>query len=392
MKVVFISRASPPTYTGAGRAVFNQARYLRDMGVETCILAARFNAKMPYSETIHGVPIRRFPFGSSYRWNTFVFHLRCAFWLLKNQQSYDLIQFSNMPNDWFPIFLIAKLLGKPVFVTMTLYGSDDLDSIKKSRLGFQKLFLLRRVQGILAISERLVEVSKKHVSDPNLISYLTRPVDNFIFHPLSSPEEKRILRGKFGVPMDSAVVLFSGSVIRRKGFDLLIEAWPQVLKSLPGARLYVAGPRTFDNEYGYTNQEFSDEIDLRIQTLGLQESVVFLGDRAEQVPELLRMADIFILPSRYEGLGNALIEAMATGLPCIICDQPWVPKHLIRHRETGFLCQPTPESIATGILTIFRNRDLAASMGTAAREVADRVYNPVTLAKRLIELYASSLR
>ena len=105
---------------------------------------------------------------------------------------------------------------------MTLYGSDDLETTRKSRLGFVKLFLFLHVNRILAISKSLVEVSRKYVTNNDLISYLTYPVDTSVFGPPKIPEEKLDLRKEFGVSEGDYIVLFSGSVIRRKGFDLLI--------------------------------------------------------------------------------------------------------------------------------------------------------------------------
>ena len=392
MRVVFISWASPPIYSGAGRAAFNQARCLRDTGIESCILTAKFNSHMPCFEIMQRIPIWRFPVRSASRWDTSFFYLQCALWLVKHRRMYDIIHFAFMPSHWYPVFLFAKLMKKPIFVTMTLYGSDDLETTRKSRLGFVKLFLFLHVNRILAISKSLVEVSRKYATNNDLISYLTYPVDTSVFRPPKSPEEKLDLRKEFGVSEGDYIVLFSGSVIRRKGFDLLIEAWSKVVETVSRTKLYVVGPRIFDNEYGYTNQEFSRCIDMRIQALGLKSSVIFLGERAELVPELLRMADMFVFPSREEGLGVALIEAMATSLPCLICDQPWVPKDLIRHMETGLVCEPTPESIAEGILTVYANHNLAQRIGVAAHKVVELDYNPVILTKRLIELYASSLR
>ena len=391
MRVVFITVYCPPSYSGAGRIALNQAKFLRGKGTEAIILTVMSGPGMPNPETIEGVPIQRFRCGSNRPLDRLAFYFRCALWLFRNRRNFDLIHFSYMPYYWYPVFLAARILKKPIFLTMTLYGSDDLEAISRNRLAPLHLFFLRHVQGILAISKRLGEVSQKHVADEKLITYLTYPLDTSTFRPARSPDERHALRDQFGVPLNSLVVIFSGSVLHRKGIDLLVEAWPKVVERLPNAILYIAGPRTLGGEYGFTNQEFSCQLDVRIEELGVKDSIVFLGDRAKQIPELLRMADVFILPSREEGLPQALIEAMATGLPCIICDQPWVPKDLIRHEETGLVCQSMPEAIADSIISVLTNRCLAQHMGAAARAFAEQNHGPVTLTERLKKLYASSL-
>jgi glycosyltransferase involved in cell wall biosynthesis len=362
------------------------------MRVEASILAAKSTPAAPESDTVEGVPIHRLRCDSNGRWDQFTFYLRCAFWLLQNRRELDVIHFAYMPAYWYPVFLIAKLFKKSIFVTMTLYGSDDLQSISKNRLGPLDLFLYRRSQRILAISEKLVEVSEDHVANKKLIAHLTYPVDLSTFRPPKRSDEVDTLRKAFHVPPNARIVIFSGSIVQRKGVDLLIESWPKVVERLSTAILYLVGPRTFGNGYGFKNEDFSYHLDLRIQELGITDSVFFLGDRAQQIPELLRMADAFVLPSREEGLGLALIEAMATGLPCIICDQPWVPKNLIHNGKNGLISPPSPDCIANCIITALSDQKLARKMGTQARAYVEQNHSSIALSERLVELYASSIR
>jgi glycosyltransferase involved in cell wall biosynthesis len=391
MRVVFISRHTPPAYSGAGRAALSYAKFLKRLGVAASILAAKSTPGTPELDTIEGVPIHRLRCNSNGRWDQFTFYLRCAFWLLQNRRELDVIHFAYMPTYWYPVFLIAKLLKKSVFLTMTLYGSDDLHSISKNRLGPLDLFLYRRSRRILGISEKLIQVSEAHVANKKLIAHLTYPVDLSTFRPPERSNEIDRLRRAFHVPSSARVVIFSGSIVQRKGVDLLIESWPKVVERLPNAILYLIGPRTFGNGYGLKNEDFSYHLDLRIQQLGITDSVLFLGDRAEQIPDLLRIADALVLPSREEGLPLALLEAMATGLPCIICDQPWVPKDLIHHGETGLVCLAMPDSLADSIITALSDQQFARNMGTHARAYVEKNHNPIALSERLLKLYASSI-
>jgi glycosyltransferase involved in cell wall biosynthesis len=389
MRVILIARYCPPLYSGAGRAALKLAKVLRDKGAEVTVLAGRFNNDMLEYETIDGVPIRRLRHSLRGR---LPFYFRCAFWLYHNRQKYDVIHFREMPVYWFPVFIVSKVLKKPVVVTMTLYGSDDLASIRRNRLGALHLFFLLRVQKILAISNNLMQVSQKYIPDKKLITNINYLIDIRLFRPLYSSEERATLRAKYGICHKSKVVIFSGSVLYRKGIDLLVEAWPKVAQRLPNAVLYVVGPRTFRGEFGFTNQEFSRHLDMRIQTLGIESSIVFMGNKGNEIPEILRLADVFVLPSRAEGLPNALMEAMATGLPCIICDQPWVPKDLIRHGKSGLICLPMPELIADNILALLTNQNLAVRMGACARAYVEENHNPDNLSDRLVEVYKSTIQ
>jgi glycosyltransferase involved in cell wall biosynthesis len=366
------------------------AKFLQGTGVEVTLVAGRFDREMLESETIENVPIRRIEHNLSGRAAAFGFYCRCALWLYRKRHEYDVIHFREMPIYWYPIFVISKALKKPVFVTMTLYGSDDLESISRNRLGGLHLFFLRRVNKIFAISKKLLEASQHYVRDKTLITHLNYPIDIHLFRPANSSEERTILRTKFGVSTESRIVIFSGSVLHRKGIDLLIEAWPKVIDEVSNALLCIVGPRTFNGEFGFTNQEFSRQIDARIGVLGIRNSIMFMGDRVNDIPELLRMADVFVLPSREEGVPQALIEAMATGLPCLICEQPWVPEGLILHGRSGLICPPDPKFIADGIRNLLMDQNRSLGMGACARNYVEENHNPETLTARLVELYRAS--
>ncbi len=95
----------------------------------------------------------------------------------------------------------------------------------------------------------------------------------------------------------------AGRLCRQKGFDVLLEAMPLVLENLPGAQLAILGEGP------------------QAQRLGLNDKVRFLGFRQNPWP-FLKHADLFVLPSRYEGLSNVLLEVLALGTPVVASDCP----------------------------------------------------------------------
>lgn len=391
MKIVFISRAGPPTYSGAGRRVFNYAKLLRKAGYDVTYLTGQFSSEMPKLETVQGVPFFRFPVRNASSFASLMFYTQCAWWLLRHRNSFDIIHISNMPKIWVPVLLVAKLLGKIVYVTMTLYGSDDLPSIRKKRLGRIRLWLYRQCNAILAISERLCEVSSNYVINGPPIICLSWSVDLREFRPCEDEKERSQIRKNYCVPIATHTAVFSGSVIKRKGVDLLVEAWHIVRQSLPNAMLYIVGPRNFGSVFNLSNRSFSKYIDNRVRLLNLGKNIIFTGEMCEHVPKFLKMANIFVFPSRQEGLGGALVEAMASGLPVIVTKHPWLPESLVRHNKTGLIAEPTPEALAESILMLLTNPELAKRMGKEARREAEREYSPEKIISRLLDIYSSSL-
>jgi glycosyltransferase involved in cell wall biosynthesis len=107
---------------------------------------------------------------------------------------------------------------------------------------------------------------------------------------------------------------------------------------------------------------------LREQVTKHQLSVKFLGNVPNrQLPNILNSVSIFVMPSLLEGHPKALLEAMACGLPVIGTDVPGI-RELIRHRETGYLCDCSPGGIRAAICDVIADRELQERMGNGARE------------------------
>ena len=120
--------------------------------------------------------------------------------------------------------------------------------------------------------------------------------------------------------------------------------------------------------------------------------VIFLGNRPyTELSVHLNRAELFILPSLYEGHPKTLLEAMACGRPVIGTDVPGI-RELIEHRQTGFLCGTSPAEIRAGIQEVLRDEQLKAKMGRQAREFVvenfsiDRIFElELNLLQSLVE-------
>lgn len=140
-----------------------------------------------------------------------------------------------------------------------------------------------------------------------------------------------------GPRSNGPVVLAIGRLTKEKGMDVLLRALPQVVKRFPGVRVRIAG-----------DGDLRDRLMALSRRLGLDEYVAFLGFRRD-VPELMAQADLMVMPSRWEGLPIALLEAVAAGLPVVASAVAGIPE-VIADGETGWLVQPDdPEALAAAI-------------------------------------------
>jgi glycosyltransferase involved in cell wall biosynthesis len=189
--------------------------------------------------------------------------------------------------------------------------------------------------------------------DPGSISVIPRGRDPNEFHPPASPEERAAIRSELGLSPEAIAYVNVGRHEFQKGQRYLIEAMVPVLRSLPDAVLLVLGRE--GNE--------TPTLLRQVSRLDLQSKVRFLGDRRD-VGRILRGADSFVFPSIYEGLGGAMIEAMATGLPIVASDLPPIREVL---GDCGVLVPPSDTSaLAAALVEVGSNPDDAHQAGYQA--------------------------
>lgn len=176
---------------------------------------------------------------------------------------------------------------------------------------------------------------------------------------------------------EATTVLFGGRLDPQKDVGTLIEAWPAVCAAIPEARLVIAGE----------GPERS-AIAARIAALGMGGSIEILGLIPDYLERLARAA-VFVLPSRFEGMSNALLEALARGRPCVVSDLPE------NHHTGGDACRYFPvgdaAALAACLTRVLRSADERVRLGRAARARAEREFAMDAVVHRYERLYAALL-
>ena len=159
--------------------------------------------------------------------------------------------------------------------------------------------------------------------------------------------------------IDCPVVVCIGRLTEQKGFDYALETFSLIRSNCPGAQMLVVG----EGPLNATLRETA--VRLRVA-----DGVAFLPT-VKDLGEIWRMADVFFLPSRYEGFPNVLAEAMAHGVPSVAFDCPTGPSDLIRHGENGFLTDVGDvRAAADFVIELWENQQLRSRIGDRAKEVA----------------------
>ena len=219
--------------------------------------------------------------------------------------------------------------------------------------------------------------------------------DSLIAEGGFAPEKLRIIRNgvdieKFQVPSEREVlfpdvgngkliVLVGNMHSDVKGHPSLIAAAPAVLREFPSTRFVLVGD-------GEERESFVRQV----SDLGLSWNFLFLGRRSD-MPRILASCDIAVLPSRGEGLPNAVLEYMAAGLPVVV-SRVGGSEELVQHGVTGLLV-PSEDSAAlsAAFLRYLRNPEEAKQMAQSGREFVTRNFSFDRLVREVDELYTALL-
>lgn len=244
---------------------------------------------------------------------------------------------------------LAKLAGIPARVGTHL-GEIRGMSAWRERL---HTFLVNRgvIQTLVASSARTKNNAITAGVQPHRIKVIYNAIMPFdISHAAREPVRQRL-----GLRPENVLFLAVGRLVYEKGHEFLVEAMSEVATSAPKATVGICGDGPLRGELVY-----------QIDRLGLQGKVKLLG-LWEDLHELLAAADAFVLPSRWEGLPMALLEAMMAGLPVIAARVEGVDE-VVEDGVHGLLV-PTesPDELAKAILQLCRDPEMRRRMGAAAR-------------------------
>jgi glycosyltransferase involved in cell wall biosynthesis len=186
------------------------------------------------------------------------------------------------------------------------------------------------------------------------------------------------LCSRLNLPAGRPVIATVSNIRKVKSIDVLVRTAAEVCRKHPEALFVVAG-KVLDAAY-------QAELELLARELGVRENVRFVG-QVEDPLQLLAQSDIFLLPSRSEGMSNALLEAMASSLPAVATGVGGNCQ-LIQDGKTGFLTPPEDAGAAAArIVELLENPALAHSLGRAARTLIEREYSADAVVELLVRKY-----
>ena len=366
MRILILNSEYPPIGGGAGNASANIARCIAQMGHEVSVVTSRFG-NLPHKELVNGLTIYRVPAlrrrqDRSGALEQVLFILSASFWTLGLIPSFKpdaTLAFFGVPSG--AVAWLVKKIHKIPYV-ISLRGGDvpgfrpyDFRVYHKLIAPFLRL-IWKNAFAVVANSNGLRELALAF--DPRFeITIIPNGVDLDLYET-----EVR----EWSAPR----LLSVGRLVYQKGLDLAMCA----LAGLKDIRWewHIAG----DGPQMQALQSLAKELDV-------EGRVIFHGWQArEKLIELYKQCNLFLFPSRHEGMPNAVLEAMASGLP-VIASRIAGSEELVMDGETGFLVPSEDvESLGVAIRKMVNDMALREKMGAASYRRVEEHYSWETTARQ----------
>lgn len=356
----------------------NQLRFLlprlRARGIRPLVVTRQMGHAPSY-EVFEGTPVFRFAArGSKLRAGAAYVGSALAF-LRQRRREIDVLHAHELLSPA-TLGVLAKWCGGPPLLVKVLRGGrlSDLRALRRRPLGTLRWMAYKYgVDGFIAISEEIRHELLNEGIQGARIARIPNGVDIGRFRPVVPGEQARI-RAQLRLT-DAPTAIYAGRLAPEKRIETVVRAWRDVRSRVPEAQLLVVGegPSALALR-GYPTEG--------IRLLGGQDSIT----------PYLQASDVFVLPSVAEGLSNAMLEAMACGLPCLVHAHGGAVD-AIEHGVSGFfLKDESDDAMAAALTTLLTSPEARRATGTRARAVVVDRYSLDSVADQLASLYRQLAR
>jgi len=232
-----------------------------------------------------------------------------------------------------------------------------------------------RADCIIAISTAVRDVLVAGGVRPEKITLVREGVD--IERIDRAPERTAEIRCQWGVPEGAPFIVNVAALTGHKGQRYLIEAAPAIRQAVPEARMVIFG-----------DGDLRSELEERIRLENVADAVTLAGFRPpEEIPSVLKAADVFVFPSVLEGLGTSLFDAMAARAPIVTTTAGGIPD-IVQNERNGLLVSPRdPAALARAVVRVVQDAELREKLITAAREFVEREGTYQRMVEETVRVY-----
>lgn len=273
--------------------------------------------------------------------------------------------------------IAAKLAGVPM-VVHTVHGfafPAAKNKLEKCIFFAMEWLGTKCSDKIICLHDADREIAKNQLgASDSQLEVLANGVDTTKYSPATS-EIKLSMCKELGLPQDAVIVGMVGRLWKQKNPQAFVDTALRLLSTNVNAHFVLVG-----------DGELKTVLEEQVNQAGFSDNVHFLGWRND-TPQLLKSFDIFVLPSLWEGMPLAILEAQATGLPCVVSNIQG-NNHLVTHNVDGFLFDlDKPEELALYIARFIKDEALRTKFGISGRDTILKKHDIDERIKEIARLY-----
>jgi len=362
LTICFTLPYSQKKITGIGRFVADLARKLQNAHLESMVLApwTPGTASEDGSLRLRGTFLLNFQL--AVRTAVRLFQVRHRFQILHAQHA----QFQSLA-----ALIAARILGKASVITLHGQVPDPSGWVRKALKRLAEQLSVMTATKVVAVSTFVGQHFSKDRGD---IEVIENGVDTKVFRP--NETERAQLRASLGIDRELTFV-FAARWAKSKGIDLVLEA--------------IRSPRLASRHFVLLLAGEADPTDvddsLRMsELLAAQSQVRILGPAFESLPGILSAADVFVLPSLYEGMPLGLLEGMATGLPGLVSDIE-VNRMIVERSGCGWTFRSGDAVDLSNVMDEIVTKGVPPSFPAKARAAVEQYYNLDDEVRRYLSVY-----
>lgn len=371
MRIVVVARYFWPDLGGAQVQLRSLSRQWALDGHDVTVLTCRWSKPWKHDEVVDGYRVIRLPVMNVRFLGTIRFVLQVRRWLRANRGDFDVVMVSMLKHAAYAAAAVGRRDGFPVFLKSWGAGdSGDMAWQQSARMG---RWIRRRTLDVAAVfaPSQAVAEEIRSAGYPNVVL-----IPNGVAVP-SSPwngAETRQWRRRLGIP-DRTTLLTTGRLSPEKGLEDLLRAMPAILARRHDVQLVMVGD-------GPSRRQ----LEAQAKQLGVSERVLLVGAKPDVEP-FLRAADLYLLPSRFEGLSVALLEALALGVPALASDTP-ANLGILPREFLPLFATADPVDLAAAALGRLEQLDTLGARLTEARTRVAKHFGIHAVAKMHLEQFA----